>query len=677
MTEKISPENLAKLPFMESKLDLEERVEDLLGRLTLEEKFRLSVGIKNFFTKTIERLGIPYFKMCDGPHGIGPHSTNNTKCTYFPTGICRTSTWNPKLAEEFGVALGQEIRDIGFHMSLGPGINIQRSPMCGRNFEYQTEDPYLNKIMAIHIVKALQSQRIAACVKHYVCNNQETNRYTGSSEVSERALQEIYLPAFEATVREADAWSFMTCYNKVNGIYGCENKNLIIDRLRNEWGFRGFVVTDWLATSWSESTEKAVNAGLSLEMPTAKKYRKTRLRNALSSGKFTEETFNENIRRLLRVMFLTGLFDDKNTLPKSSRNTPEHQAIARKIAEEGIVLLKNEGNLLPLKLDDLNKIAVVGPNAAKKSAMGGGSSQVLPPYEVTPLQGLKEKCKGKVEIIAMPSEADVAIVFAGLNHEQGMDCEHVDKNLFDLPIEDIELINKTVQENPKTVVVLISGSPIGMQGWIENIPALVEAWYPGMEGGHAIANILFGDVNPSGKLPLTFPKKLLDSPAHKSTRTFPGEKLKVFYDEGIFVGYRYFDINDIEPLFPFGFGLSYTTFKLENLNLSTETISNDKGFTVSVEISNIGARPGAEVVQLYIQDIESSIPRPLKELKGFKKVELTPGETKKISFELGLKDLSFYDEESSCWKAEKGLFKILVGNSSRNIFLQSELEFLG
>jgi len=308
MNERISEEELAALPFRNMSLGLEERVEDLLGRLTLEEKYRLSVGTKGFFTKPILRLGIPHFKMCDGPHGIGPHSTNNIESTYFPTGISRTSTWNPKLAGEFGVALGQEIRDIGYHMSLGPGINIQRTPMCGRNFEYQTEDPYLNKIMAIHIVKALQSQRIAACVKHYICNNQETNRYTSSSEVSERALQEIYLPAFEATVREADAWSFMTCYNKVNGTYGCENKNLITDRLRNEWGFRGFVVTDWHATRLSESTEKAVNAGLSLEMPNANKYRKTRLRNALSARKFTEETFNENIRRLLRVMFLTGLF---------------------------------------------------------------------------------------------------------------------------------------------------------------------------------------------------------------------------------------------------------------------------------------------------------------------------------------------------------------------------------
>ena len=674
MTERISEEDLAGLPFRNMSLGVEERVEDLLERLTLEEKFRLSVGVKAFFTRPIKRLGIPNFRMCDGPHGIGPHSTNNLESTYFPTGICRTATWNPEMAEDFGVALAQEIREIGYHMSLGPGINIIRSPLCGRNFEYQTEDPYLNKIMATNIVKGLQSQRIAACVKHYVCNNQETNRHTVSCEVSERALQEIYLPAFEATVREADAWSFMTCYNKVNGTYGCENKNLIKERLRNEWGFRGFVVTDWFATKWSESTEKATNAGLSLEMPTAIKYKKTLLRRIFNEGKFTEDTLNENIRRLLRVMFLVGLFDDESTLPKGSRNTPEHQAVARKIAEEGIVLLKNEGNVLPLDVNKLSKIAIIGANASKKSSMGGGSSQVLPPYEITPLQGLEKKCKGKVDIITNPSEADIAIIFAGLNHKPEMDCEATVSKIFELPADQIELINKTVQENSKTIVVLISGSPIGMNGWLDNIPVLIEAWYPGMEGGNAITDILFGDVNPSGKLPMTFPKTLSDSPAHKSTRTFPGDD-NVFYDEGIFVGYRHFDTNSIEPLFPFGYGLSYTTFKYEDIKISPENISNDEKFTVSVNITNSGERTGAEIVQLYVQDIEASVERPLKELKRFKKIRLKPGETKKITFELEKNDLSFFDEKNNYWVAEKGIFNILVGSSSRDIRKQGKIKY--
>ena len=675
MNEEISEEELAGLPFRNMSLGLEERVEDLLERLTLEEKFRLSVGIKAFFTRPIKRLGIPYFKMCDGPHGIGPHSTNNLESTYFPTGICRTATWNPKMAEEFGVALAQEIREIGYHMSLGPGINIIRSPLCGRNFEYQTEDPYLNKIMATHIVKGLQSQRIAACVKHYVCNNQETNRHTVSTEISERTLQEIYLPAFKATVTEADAWSFMSCYNKVNGVYGCENKNLLKERLRDEWGFRGFVVTDWFATRWSESTEKAVNAGLSLEMPMAFKYKKTKLRKTLSEGKSTEETLNENIRRLLRVMFLVGLFDEENTLPKGSRNTPEHQTIARSIAEEGIVLLKNENNLLPLDINKLSKIAILGPNASEKRSMGGGSSQVLPPYEITPLQGLEEKCKGKVDIITSPSEADVAIVFAGLNHNPGMDSESTDNTLFDLPEDQIELINNTIQENPKTIVVLIS-CIVGMSDWVDKSPVIMQAWYPGMEGGHAIANLLFGDVNPSGKLPVTFPKKLSDSPDHTSKKTFPGDD-KVFYDEGIFVGYRHFDTNSIEPLFPFGYGLSYTTFKYENIRITSENISNDEKFTVSVDITNSGERSGAEIVQLYVQDVEPSVKRPLKELKGFKKVLLKPGERGTVTFDLDKSAFSFYDEKHSCWKAEKGAFNILIGSSSRDIRLQNQIEYLG
>jgi beta-glucosidase len=674
MTEEYNEQELSNLPFMNSDLDLEKRVEDLLGRLTLEEKFRLSIGVQMFYTRPIKRLGIPHFRMCDGPHGIGPHSTGNTECTYFPVGICRTSTWNPDLAEEFGVALAQEIREIDYHMSLGPGINIIRTPLGGRNFEYQTEDPYLNKIMATHIVKGLQSQRIAACVKHYVCNNQETNRFTVSSEVSERALQEVYLPAFEATVREADAWSFMTCYNKVNGIYGCENKNLITERLRKQWGFRGFVVTDWYATRWSESTEKAVNAGLSLEMPTALKFKKTKLRKALSQGKFSEETFNENIKRLLRVMFLTGLFDDKSKIPSGSRNTPEHQTIARKIAEEGIVLLKNENNLLPLNIKDVRKIAIIGPNREKEMAMGGGSSQVLPPYEVTPLKGMEDKCKGKIKIINSPSEADAVIIFAGLSHENGMDAEFVDRESFELPAEQIELIKKTANENPKTIVVLIS-CIVGMNDWVEKIPVIMQAWYPGMEGGHAIANLLFGDVNPSGKLPVTIPKELSDSPAHISNRVFPGND-KVYYDEGIFVGYRHFDSKNIEPLFPFGYGLSYTTFSYENLKINKEKVSKNDSFTVSCEITNSGDRYGAEISQLYVQDVECSVERPLKELKGFKKVFLKPGEKKTVSFELDKNAFSFFDETGNSWKAEKGLFNILIGSSSIDIRLEGQMEYL-
>ncbi|NVM31998.1 MAG: glycoside hydrolase family 3 C-terminal domain-containing protein, partial [Candidatus Helarchaeota archaeon] len=448
------------------------------------------------------------------------------------------------------------------------------------------------------------------------------------------------------------------------------------ETLMDEWGFRGFVVSDWWATITSTNTENCVNAGLTLEMPWVIKYRKGRLKKALKEGKFTEETLNDNVKRLLRVMFLVGLFDDESTLPSGSRNTPEHQAVAHQIAEEGIVLLKNNKNLLPLDIEKIEKLAVLGPNANKKHAFGGGSSMIRSYYEITPKKGLKKKCNGKVEIISSASEADVAIIFAGLKHGFGKDSEGKDKKTLDLPKKQIALINKTVQENENTIVILINGSPVTMDGWVEKVSVIIEAWYAGCDGGTALADILFGDVNPSGKLPLTFPKKLSDSPAHKSPRTFPGDE-KVYYDEGIFVGYRHFDTNGIEPLFPFGHGLSYTTFEYENLKTNKQQISAEDKVIITLDIKNTGERAGAEIVQLYIQDVEASVERPLKELKGFKKVQLEPGEKKTVEFELEKRDLSFYDEQNGIWNAEKGLFKILIGSSSQDIRLQGEMEYLG
>lgn len=668
--------DLSKLPFMNINLDLESRVEDLLERLTLQEKFMICSGEHWWYTKPIERLGIRPFAMHDGPHGVRVDNEGKIKSTYFPSAICRTATWNLDLSQKFGVAIAQEIRDVGAHMLLAPGINIHRTPMCGRTFEYQTEDPYLNKKSAVAVVKGVQSQRVAACIKHFICNNQETNRFTVSSEVSERALQEIYYPAFKAAVQEADAWSVMSCYNKLNGIYGAENKHLLKEVLMNEWGFSGFVVTDWAATRWGTTTEACINAGLTLEMPTAIKYDPKKMLQAYEEGKFTLETFNENIKRLLRVMFLVGLFDDENTLPKGSRNTLEHQALAREIAEEGTVLLKNTGDFLPLDLEKMKKIAVIGPTAKKRTYLGGGSSTNFPPYEIKPIKGIREKCKGQVEIITTPSEADVTLLFLGIGHREGGDAEHWDKDSFSLPSSQIELINITIEENPNIIVVLTGGSPISMVEWIDKVPSVVQAWYGGMEAGHAIANVLFGNVNPSGKLPLTFPKKLSDSPAHASERTYPGNE-KVFYEEGIFVGYRHFDTKEIEPLFPFGFGLSYTKFTYENLEISGDKVSGDEVFNVTLDVTNSGERFGAEVVQLYIQDVECSVERPFKELKRFEKVKLEPNEKKTIKFELRKEDLSFFDEKDNCWKAEKGLFNILIGSSSRDIRLQGEVEYLG
>jgi beta-glucosidase len=615
--------------------------------------------------------------MFDGPHGVRADTMGDIKSTYFPSAICRAATWNPKLSYDFGKAVAEEVRDVGAHMLLAPGINIQRTPMNGRTFEYQTEDPYLNKVLAVATVNGIQSQKIAACVKHFVCNNQETNRFTVSSEVSERALQEIYFPAFKATVQEADAWSFMTCYNKLNGVYGSENFYLLREVLMKQWGFRGFTVSDWNATAYTK-TEECVKAGLSLEMPTAKNYSKKNMINAFNEGKFTLDDINGNVRRLLRVMFLVGLFGEENAVPKG-RNTPEHQELARKIAEDGIVLLKNKDDLLPLNIKKIKRIAVIGPNKNFRLQggdilSGGGSSVNHPPYEITPLEGLKQKCKNKVEIIETPSSADVAIVFAGLNHDHGMDAEGEDKNAFGLPKEQVKLINETLRENSRTVVVLINGSPIDMDGWIDQVPSVIEAWYGGLESGTAIANVLFGDVNPSGKLTITFPRKLSDSPAHASKKTYPGND-KVFYDEGIFVGYRHFDTKNIDPLFPFGYGLSYTDFTYDDLSIDMEKVSGDDVIKVSVNITNTGKIKGKEVVQLYVQDVESSIERPLKELKGFKKIHLDPGQTKTVLFELKKDDLSFFSPVENSWVVEKGVFKILIGSSSRDIHLEGEVHY--
>jgi beta-glucosidase len=692
---------LKSLPYWNDKLDLEERVDDLVGRLTLEEKIKLCSGWLLFFTKSIRRLRIRHFKTTDGPHGVGATGTFFIGWyTAFPVGICRTATWNPNLAEKFGIAAGEEIRKISRHCILGPGVNIMRTPICGRNFEYQTEDPFLNKKMVVPIIKGIQSQRVAACIKHYAANNQEHNRFRIDAQISERALQEIYLPAFKAAVIEGDVWAFMSCYNLVNGIYGSEHNDLLREKLYKEWGFRGLILSDWFATRFMIRTDNTVKAGLTVEMPKAIIYHKRNLKKVIETGAIKEEDIDKNLRGLLRIMLLVGRFDNKRTLPKGSTNTPEHQAVARQIAEEGIVLLKNEDNILPLDINKINKIAVMGPNAKKRHIFGGGSSMQIPKYEISPLKGIKKKCKGKVNLVKEPSEADVVILVVGLNHKRHGDRENTDRLILKLPSDQIELIHKTIQENPNTIVVLVNGSPIGMSDWLDNVPAIVEAWYGGMEAGNALASVLFGDVNPSGKLPVTFPKKISDCAVHKSYRTYPGIKKTeaimkkdpnslteediatkepgiVFYDEGIFVGYRQYDRDNIEPLFPFGYGLSYTSFEYTNLQLSTNQLLKDDNLEVKVDIKNSGQREGAEVAQLYVQDIECSVERPVKELKGFKKILLNPGQKETLNFNLNKDDLSFYDEKGHNWKIEKGKFKIYVGSSSRDIRLTTEFEYMG
>ncbi|MHA1268368.1 MAG: beta-glucosidase family protein [Candidatus Helarchaeota archaeon] len=685
----MTSEEIAELPYMDEDLELEKRVEDLLNRMTLDEKIKIMTGKMFFFTKPIKRLGIKSFKMTDGPHGVGALGTYfKRKTTYFPVAICRAATWNTDLSRQFGEAVAEEVRAVGRHMLLGPGLNIHRTPFCGRTFEYQTEDPYLNAKLAVAVVKGIQSKRIAACVKHYVANNQEKWRFKVSSEIDERTLREIYLPAFEAAVKEANTWSVMACYNRVNGIHGTENINILKEKLIDEFGFQGFVVSDWFATKDS-TTEGCMNAGLSLEMPYRIVYKKSKVLQGLESNQFSEETLNDNVKRILRVMFLVGMFDDPKHIPPGSLCTPEHIEIAQKIAEEGIVLLKNDQNILPLKIDQIKKIAILGSNATKTFAFGGGSSMIRTKYEITPFEGIKNKCQEKIDLVKTPSDADIAIIVTGLNHKKHNDTENSDRLTLDLPQSQIELIKNTAKENPKTIVILINGSPIAMDDWIDDVPAVIEAWYPGLESGTVIADILFGDVNPSGKLPITFPKTISDSPAHKSEKTYPGiiEEIedqdkkktlkKVFYEEGIFVGYRHFDKNNIEPLFPFGHGLSYTNFKYSNLKLNKTEMGSNDIIKVSMSIENIGNISGSEIIQLYIQDIESTVDRPVKELKGFNKVYLEPGKAQMIKFEISKKDLSFYDIKEKSWVAEKGKFKILIGASSRDIRLTEEFDYIG
>jgi beta-glucosidase len=671
-------------PYLDEKAETENRVDDLLSRLTLKEKFQLltSHGRHRLYTtKPIKRLKIPSFKVTDGPLGVAMHSSGRRKNTRFPATVALAASWNRDLMDEIGTAMGKEVRAVGRHILLAPGMNITRTPLNGRTFEYFSEDPYLTKELVIPLVKGVQSQRIGACLKHYAANNQEIDRRSSSSEVDERTLQEIYLRAFRAVVKEANPWSVMTCYNMVNGVYGSENKYLIQEMLMDEWGFNGLVMTDWFASRNIETTEGCINAGLTLEMPWPSKYKTKSLEQAFKDGKFSEETLDDRVRRNIRVMMLTGLFDSPEILPDGSRNTPEHQDLVRRAAEEGMVLLKNEENILPLDIDNLKRISMHGPNMRKKfgKLLSGGSSAVSPPYEVTPLQGMAQKCHGKVGLFPGDTLADVAIIFAGLNHGRGGDSESMDRESLHLDKEQVKEIKKVAHDHLQTVVCLIAGSPIAMDEWIDDVEAVLMCWYGGMEAGHAIANVLFGEVNPSGKLPLTFPRRVEDSPAHSTgdPRNYPGDDEKrVYYDEGIFVGYRWFDNKEIEPLCPFGFGKSYTEFEFGPIHLNRESFAKPEDtFLVDVEVANIGERAGSEVVQVYARDVEASVERPPQELVGFEKIRLEPGERETVSVKVMAEELAYYDVSRHDWVIEPGDFKLLVGKSSRDIQGEVELSY--
>lgn len=668
-----NPENQR---FSDPQCPLEERVASLLAILSIEEKLSLCAGQGVWKTKPVPRLGIKPFKMTDGPRGVGFHSSGR-RCTAFPSGIAQAASWDEELMAHFGEALGQECRAVNGDTILGPAINITRTPLNGRTFEYLSEDPFLNSRLVVPIVKGVQAQGVAACVKHFAANNQETNRVRISSEVSERALQEIYLPAFKAAVQEGDAWSVMAAYNRVNGTAACENPDLLQGKLRDQWGFRGFVVSDWFATRFTTSSEACIKGGLSLEMPgKGSHYKYKNLAACFERGQLTEPELDRVLIGLLRAMVLTGHLDPERQ--RGQRNTLEHLALAQKMAESSMTLLKNNVGLLPLDPARNRKIAVLGPKLKKRNCLPlwGGSAGVWSPTEITPWQGLQQENHDRFEWVSDPAKADAVLLFVGLSHRPGLDSEVKDRQSLSLPKGQDELIRKTLAVNPNTVVVLISGSPVAMP-WVDEVPAILECWYPGMMAGSAIARTLFGDCNPSGKLPLTFPRELADSPAHKSERTFPGDRKAVHYEEELLVGYRHFDKFDIEPLFPFGHGLSYTEFDYQDLRLSEKILSVGDTLMVSLSLSNCGDRAGAEVVQLYVVDLQAEDDRPIQSLKGFTKVVLKAGETCSITLALAVTELKIFCPRLNDWKIKSGHFAVRLGSSSRDIRLEAGFEISG
>lgn len=681
---------------------LNAKVDATLKKLTLEEKVAMIHANSGFTSPGVSRLGIREIVMSDGPHGVRPEQgrywVQTEKVldsgTYLPTGVCLAATWNTQLGYAFGGVLGSEANYRGKDIILGPGINIIRSPLNGRDFEYQSEDPYLVSRMVAGYIKGVQDQGVSACVKHYAANSIETRRNYVNVLMSERALREIYLPGFKAAVTEGGVNTLMGAYNKFRGQYCTHNDYLINQVLKKEWGFKGVVMSDWGAV---HNTVEALYYGCDLEMGTdlsmlpkpdySKFYMGDTVIALVKSGKVSESLIDEKVRRILYVMYKTNVID--GVRKKGEYNTRAHQQTAEKIAEEGIVLLKNENKTLPLT-NAVKSVAVIGYNADRKQSMGGGSSQIKAFYEITPLQGLKAVAGDKLaitysqgytiargaqadqaliqEAVAAARKADVAIVVGGWTHgydykvwsDNAYDAEDADKPNLTMPFGQDELIKAVVAANPKTVVVLMGGGAVDMTQWVGQVPAIVQAWYPGMEGGTALAKILTGEVNPSGKLPMTFPKTLGDSPAEK-LGMYAKDSINMYYTDDIYVGYRYFDTWQVEPQFAFGHGLSYTTFAFGNLSV----VKAGKGAAVTFTVKNTGKMAGAEVAQLYVRQEKSALPRPYKELKGFQKVLLAPGEEKKVTISLQEDAFSYYDDNKHAWVLEPGVFDIIVGSSSR------------
>ena len=712
--------------YLDDSQPIEERVEDALSRMTLREKVNLIHAQSKFSAPGVPRLGIAELWCTDGPMGVRPEvlwdeweqaKWTNDSCTAFPSLTALAATWNPEMASLYGRSIGEEARFRNKSVLLGPGINIYRTPLNGRNFEYMGEDPYLTSQMVVPYVKGVQSNGVAACVKHFALNNNEVNRHTSNPILDDRTLYEIYLPGFRAAAQDGNAWSFMGGYNLFRGEHASYNPILMNQILKGEWDWDGAVISDWGAV---HDTHTAVTGGLDMEFGSwtdgltngaSNAYDNYFLANpyyeGIQNGTYSTEELDDKVRRVLRLTFRTAM--DRNR-SWGSMGSEEHVEACREIGQEGVVLLQNKGNLLPLNLKKVKKIAVIGENAIKAMTVGGGSSSLKARYEISPLEGIKSRvgdlaevvyARGYVgdtnneyngveagvdlndprspeellaEAVKVARDADVVLFIGGLNKSNHQDCEDTDRESLDLPYGQNSLIEALAKANPNIAVINISGTGVAMP-WTAKVKSIMQAWYLGNETGNTLASLIFGDVNPSGKLPYTYYASLDQCGAH-AMGEYPGhpgidelgnEVMDIPYNEGIFVGYRFTDKNNLKPTFPFGHGLSYTTFKYGKATVDKKEGTVDDTFTITVPVTNTGSREGKEVVQLYISDLQSSLPRPVKELKGFKKVSLEPGETTEVTFEITDEALRYFDPQAHAWVSEPGDFEALLGSSSTDI----------
>ena len=707
--------------YLDETKPVDERIEDALSRMTLEEKIAMCHAQSKFSTPGCPRLGIPEIWMSDGPHGVRmefvwddwqhAHWTNDS-CTAYPALTCLAATFNPELSYRYGKALGEEARFRRKDIILGPGVNIYRTPLSGRNFEYMGEDPYLSSVMVVPYIRGVQENGVAACVKHFVLNNQEKWRDTINVVVSERALNEIYLPAFKAAVTEGGVWAVMGSYNKYKGEYCSHNDTLINEILKKEWAFDGVMLTDWGS---AHNTNEAALNGLYLEMGTwtngltwgiSSAYDKYFLAKPflekIKSGELPESLLDEKIRRILRLCFRTNMNRQR---PLGRKLTEEHTDIARKVAEEGIVLLKNEKDFFPIRPGRYKKIAVIGENAVKKLTEGGGSSELKAHREVSPLQGLVDKYGAEHIVysmgyasgapdysrelpsgydadslvrsaVAVAKAADVVLFFGGLNKNFQQDCEGDDRKSMDLPFGQDKLLDEILKVNKNVGVIIVSGNAVSMP-WLDKVNGLMQSWYLGSEAGNATARVISGEVSPSGKLPFSIPRRLEDNGAHYfGEKSYPGDGKTIYYMDDIFVGYRWHDTRKIPSLFPFGYGLSYTEFKYGEVSTDRKVYAEADTVKVLVKITNTGSMAGAETVQLYVSQDSPSLSRPVKELKGFRKQFLNRGEEKTVTLEIPVKDFALYDDRVSRWVVEPDKYTLQVASSSRDIKGAVEIEVI-